>query len=99
MDAELAAWVHGTDELPLQPLLAQAGVRLADQSPATWRPNSGCASAKGALSGIQVKTVHRGSAAERAGVRPATNCWPSTAGACAGWTMRAAGSRPARPSS
>jgi predicted metalloprotease with PDZ domain len=67
MDAELAAWVHGTDELPLQPLLARAGVQ--------WQPEPGDLAAElglriseGALSGIHVKTVHRGSAAERAGL-------------------------------
>jgi predicted metalloprotease with PDZ domain len=67
LDAELAAWVHGTDELPLQPLLAAAGV--------AWQAESGDLAAElglrvseAALSGIHVRSVLRGSAAEQAGV-------------------------------
>ena len=67
MQAELDAWVHGTDDLPLPALLAQAGVTLQAEGgdlASEW----GLRLSEGALSGIHVKTVHRDSAAERAGV-------------------------------
>ena len=67
LSAELERWVHGTDELPLATLLAQAGVTLqaeAGDLAAAW----GLRVSEGALSGVHVKTVHRDSAAEKAGV-------------------------------
>ena len=67
MAVELAAWVHGTDELPLPPLLAQAGVQLQHES-GDLAAELGLRVSEGPLTGIHVKTVHRGSAAERAGV-------------------------------
>jgi predicted metalloprotease with PDZ domain len=67
MQAELAAWVHGTDDLPLQPLLARAGV-LQQAEATDLAGELGLRVSEGALSGIHVKSVHRGSAAERAGV-------------------------------
>ncbi|HYN58210.1 MAG TPA: PDZ domain-containing protein [Rubrivivax sp.] len=67
MQAELAAWVHGTDDLPLPPLLARAGV-LQQAEATDLAGELGLRVSEGALSGIHVKTVHRGSAAERAGV-------------------------------
>jgi predicted metalloprotease with PDZ domain len=82
MDAELAAWVHGTDELPLQPLLAQAGVRLQPE-PGDLAAELGLRVSEGALSGIHVRTVHRGSAAERAGV-----CAGDELLAVDGWRLR-----------
>ncbi len=67
MHDELAAWVHDTAELPLPALLERAGVQ--------WRAEAGDLAAdlglrvaEAALSGIHVKSVHRGSVAERAGV-------------------------------
>jgi predicted metalloprotease with PDZ domain len=64
---ELAAWVHGTDDLPLQPLLAKMGV--------AWKSESaGLASALGlkvtesALTGVRVSHVLRGGAGEQAGL-------------------------------
>jgi predicted metalloprotease with PDZ domain len=67
LDAELAAWVHGSDDLPLQALLAQAGVAWQADS-ADLAAELGLRVSEGALSGIHVKSVLRGSAAERAGV-------------------------------
>ena len=67
LPAELERWVHGTGELPLAALLAQAGVTLqaeAGDLAAEW----GLRISEGALTGVHVKTVHRDSAAERAGV-------------------------------
>jgi predicted metalloprotease with PDZ domain len=67
MRAELAAWVHGTAELPLQPLLAQAGVQWLSDS-ADLATELGLRVSEGALSGVHVKSVLNGSAAEAAGV-------------------------------
>ena len=64
---ELAAWVHGTGELPLPPLLEAAGVGLR-QSPATFAAALGLRLSEGPVSGVQVKSVLAGSAAARAGV-------------------------------
>jgi len=66
---ELAAWVHGTDELPLMPLLEAAGVGQR-HSPAGWSTALGLRLSEGALSGVQVRAVLSGSAAELAGVAP-----------------------------
>ena len=66
---ELLRWVHGTDELPLAPLLALVGLALTPQTAAPGLAAAlGLRLAESPLSGVQVKTVLRGSAAERAGV-------------------------------
>ena len=65
--AELAAWVHGTEDLPLQALLARAGVQWVVQAPTlaqTW----GLRVSESALTGVKVSAVLRGGAAERAGI-------------------------------
>ena len=67
LDQELAAWVHGTDDLPLPALLAKAGVLWQDEA-VDLAAQLGLRVSEGALSGIHVKSVHRGSAAQRAGV-------------------------------
>jgi predicted metalloprotease with PDZ domain len=67
LSPELAAWVHGTDELPLPPLLARAGVLLRPEA-AELAAELGVRVSEGALSGIHVKSVLRGSVAERAGL-------------------------------
>ncbi len=67
LDAEFAAWVHGTDELPLQALLARAGVQWTTE-PATPAQRFGLRVSESALAGVQVKQVLRGGTAERAGV-------------------------------
>ncbi len=66
---ELAAWVHGTQELPLQALLQAQGVRL-HQDPAQMAQRLGLrvVEAAGGASGVQVKVVLRGGVAEQAGM-------------------------------
>ena len=66
--AEFAAWVHGTADLPLAELLAAHGVDLAaDPSQPAQRLGLRVAETGGS---VQVKVVLRGSAAERAGLAP-----------------------------
>ena len=62
--AELSAWVHGTEELPLRHLLERAGVSVTDE-PAQPAQRLGLRVTE--AGSIRVKTVLRGSAAERAG--------------------------------
>jgi predicted metalloprotease with PDZ domain len=62
--AELAAWVHGTGELPLEDLLGRHGIGVL-QEPAQLAQALGLRVQES--SGIQIKTVLRGGAAERAG--------------------------------
>ena len=64
---ELAAWVHGTGELPLAALFDAAGIDRR-QSAATFSVSLGLRLAEGPLSGIQVKAVLSGSQAAAAGV-------------------------------
>ena len=61
---ELAAWVHSTDELPLKTLLEAAGISVLNE-PAQMAQALGLRVAEG--SAVQVKTVLRGGAAEKAG--------------------------------
>jgi predicted metalloprotease with PDZ domain len=63
---ELAAWVHGTDELPLADLLEGMGVRWSHE-PATLGQRLGARVGEGAQ-GLRVQAVMRGSAAEQAGL-------------------------------
>jgi predicted metalloprotease with PDZ domain len=62
--AEIAAWVHGTGELPLEDLLARHGVGVL-QEPAQLAQVLGLRVQENG--GVQIKTVLRGGAAERAG--------------------------------
>jgi len=67
LDKELAAWVHGTDDLPLEALLLKVGLQWRAEAPTTaqrWGVRVG----ESALTGVQVKGVLRGSAAERSGL-------------------------------
>lgn len=64
---ELAAWVHGTGELPLPSLLDAAGIAQRT-SPAAFTAALGLRLSEGALSGVQVKSVLVGSAAAEGGV-------------------------------
>ena len=66
---ELAAWVHGTDELPLQRLLATQGVSVLEE-PSQLAQRLGLRVGDGAPTshGIVVKTVLSAGAAERAGL-------------------------------
>ena len=65
--AELTAWVHGTDDLPLRELLAQAGVAWVDE-PGDLAAELGLRLSEGPLTGVQVKSVLHGSAAQQAGI-------------------------------
>ncbi len=61
---EIASWVHGTGELPLQALLQRHGVAVLEE-PAQLAQALGLRVQE--AGGVQVKTVMRGGAAERAG--------------------------------
>lgn len=63
---ELARWVHGTQELPLEPLLREAGVQWKTL-PAPWPLRVGARTVDGA-GGVQIKAVMRGQWAERVGL-------------------------------
>jgi predicted metalloprotease with PDZ domain len=67
MAKELAAWVHGTDDLPLQKLLARVGVSWTVQAP-TLAQRLGLRVSEGPLTGIKVQSVLRGGAGEVAGL-------------------------------
>jgi predicted metalloprotease with PDZ domain len=62
---ELAAWVHGTTELPLQALLERQGLTVHEE-PAQLAQRLGLRVTDNA--GLQVKVVLRGGAAESAGL-------------------------------
>jgi len=79
---ELAAWVHGTGELPLPALLGAAGLTQRD-SPLGLAAALGLRLSEGALSGVQVKSVLAGSAAARAGVAAGDELL-----AAGGWRVR-----------
>ncbi|MBC7995245.1 MAG: M61 family metallopeptidase [Rhizobacter sp.] len=64
---ELQQWVHGTDDLPWQSLLAKAGVAWNQQPPSVAQ-RLGLRVSESALTGIKVSNVLRGGAAEAAGV-------------------------------
>jgi len=67
-DAELATWVHGTDELPLQALLASQGVEVRhDPSPLAQVLGLRVDESRGA---IALKVVLDGSPAADAGLAP-----------------------------
>ena len=63
-EAQVAAWVHGTDELPLQTLLTQQGVGYGEE-PAALADQLGLRVTE--QNGIHIKSVLRGSSAEQAG--------------------------------
>jgi predicted metalloprotease with PDZ domain len=63
---EIAAWVHGTRELPLADLLQKQGIFALDE-PAQLQQRLGVRSEESAGS-IKLKTVLRGGAAEQAGM-------------------------------
>jgi predicted metalloprotease with PDZ domain len=85
---ELKAWVHGTGELPLRELLTQHGVAVLDE-PAQMAQRLGLRVTES--SGIQVKSVLRGGAGERAGFC-AGDEWlgielPAQRGAASSWRL------------
>jgi predicted metalloprotease with PDZ domain len=63
--SEIAAWVHGTGELPLKALLQQHGITVLEE-PAQMAQRLGLRVGEGP--GVQIKMVLRGGAAERAGL-------------------------------
>ena len=79
---ELAAWVHGTGDLPLPALLERAGVEWASD-PATLAQRLGLRVSESALTGVKVGQVLRGGAAERAGLSVGDELL-----AVAGWRVR-----------
>lgn len=81
-ERELAAWVHGTGELPLEPLLLRFGVETSWQ-PATLAQRLGVRATEGALTGVKVTHVLRSGAGERAGL-----CAGDEILAVAGWRPR-----------
>jgi predicted metalloprotease with PDZ domain len=81
---ELAAWVHGTRELPLEDLLASRGVGV-QHDPAQWQQRLGLRTAE-ANGTVQVKTVLRGGAAEQAGMA-AGDEWLGVEVAGTGWRL------------
>ena len=81
-DAELDAWVHGTDDLPLQDALAAFGVDWAGEA-ATLAQRLGLRVSESALTGVKVSHVLRGGAAERAGLSVGDELL-----ALAGWRLR-----------
>ena len=66
---ELARWVHGRDELPLETLLKNHGVSVL-QEPAQLAQRLGLRVSNSDNQGVQIKTVLRGGAAEQAGFAP-----------------------------
>ena len=64
---EIAAWVHGTGELPLEALLARFGIAIEHQ-PATLAQRLGVRVSESALTGVKVTHVLRGGAGERLGL-------------------------------
>ena len=66
-DRELEAWVRGTDDLPLQDLLAPFGIEWTMDA-ATLAQRLGLRVSESALTGVKVSHVLRGGAAERAGL-------------------------------
>jgi len=79
---ELAAWVHGTDDLPLQRLLEAAGVDWRAVA-ATLAQRLGLRVSESALTGVKVVNVLRGGAGELAGVSAGDEVL-----AIAGWRVR-----------
>ena len=78
----LFAWVHGTDDLPLPALLAAAGVHWRADKPSVAQ-RLGLRVSESALTGVHVKQVLAGSAAQRAGF-----CAADEVIACNGWRLR-----------
>lgn len=79
---ELAAWVHGTDELPLPALLASFGIGWSHER-ANLAQRLGLRVNESALTGVKVSHVLRGGAGERAGLSAGDEVL-----AVAGWRVR-----------
>ncbi len=79
---EIAAWVHGTDELPLAPLLQRFAIEIETQ-PATLAQRLGVRVSESALTGVKVTHVLRSGAGEQAGLAPGDELL-----AADGWRLR-----------
>jgi predicted metalloprotease with PDZ domain len=64
---EIAAWVHGTRELPLRELLEQHGITVTEE-PAQLQQRLGVRVTETPGGGVVLKNVLRGGAAEQAGI-------------------------------
>jgi predicted metalloprotease with PDZ domain len=70
---EIKAWVHGTQDLPLKTLLASQGVTVHEDPPQmAQRLGLRVLESQGV---VQIKTVLRGGAAERAGMAAGDEWW------------------------
>ncbi|RMX06435.1 M61 family peptidase [Corticibacter populi] len=65
--APLAAWVHGTDELPLGPLLARQGITLGHKTPG-WALRLGIQVQERSGASPVLRRIQSGSLAEQAGL-------------------------------
>jgi predicted metalloprotease with PDZ domain len=81
-EREIAAWVHGTDELPHAELLPRFAVEIEPQ-PATLAQRLGIRASESALTGVKVTHVLRDGAGERAGLAPGDELI-----AVGGWRIR-----------
>ncbi|HMC16802.1 MAG TPA: peptidase M61 [Albitalea sp.] len=81
---EIAAWVHGTKELPLQELLQAQGIAVLEE-PAQLQQRLGLRVGETGGS-IQIKTVLRGGAGELAGLA-ANDEWLGVEVAGTGWRL------------
>ena len=88
---ELAAWVHGTGELPLAALLDAAGVQQQPRRGTLGRVTRPALVGSGAERGAGQIGAGRQRRRAMQGLRPATSCWPSTAGAFAASTTHSNG--------
>lgn len=79
---ELAAWVHGTEDLPLADLLRTVGVSVRTER-AGFAASLGLKLSEGPVSGVQVKAVLEGSVAAAAGLSAGDELL-----AVNGWRMR-----------
>lgn len=80
---ELAAWVHGTRELPLRDLLEQHGLAVLEE-PSQMQQRLGLRVIE--TNGVQIKNVLRGGAGEQAGFA-ATDEWLGVEVAGHGWRL------------
>ncbi|MEO8079843.1 MAG: PDZ domain-containing protein, partial [Caldimonas sp.] len=79
---ELAAWVHGTDDLPLESLFERFAVAWQRQ-PATLAQRLGVRVGESALTGVKVTHVLQGGAGQRAGLAAGDELL-----ALGGWRLR-----------
>jgi predicted metalloprotease with PDZ domain len=83
---EIKAWVHGTQDLPLKTLLASQGVTVHEGPPQmAQRLGLRVLEAQGV---VQIKTVLRGGAAERAGMAAGDEWWAVSGAKSGGQTWR-----------